>query len=40
MRIANDPICFEMDRLEAVDIDDERTWELAEMLLAHRLKVA
>jgi len=32
-RIGKRPLLFEMDRLEATDIDDEETWQLAEALL-------
>jgi CMP-N-acetylneuraminic acid synthetase len=32
-RIGRRPILFEMDALEATDIDDERTWKLAEALI-------
>ena len=33
-RIGRSPIMFEIDRLEAVDIDDEETFRLAELLAA------
>lgn len=35
-RIGARPLMFEMDRLEATDIDDEETWRLAEALLRAR----
>ncbi|MCC6545693.1 acylneuraminate cytidylyltransferase family protein [Candidatus Sumerlaeota bacterium] len=35
-RIGSNPMMFEMDRLEATDIDDPATWELAELLLNRR----
>ncbi len=33
-RIGNNPILFEIDRLEAIDIDDDAGWRLAEAVLA------
>ena len=35
-RIGRRPVLFEMDRLEATDIDDPPTWALAEALLRQR----
>lgn len=35
-RIGERPIAFEMDRLEATDIDDETTWRLAEALIVSK----
>ncbi|HNM45768.1 MAG TPA: acylneuraminate cytidylyltransferase family protein [Candidatus Sumerlaeota bacterium] len=35
-RIGERPLMFEMDRLEATDIDDPATWQLAETLLLNR----
>jgi len=35
-RIGARPLLFEMDRLEATDIDDQETWELAEALMSRR----
>lgn len=35
-RIGRHPVLFEMDRLEATDIDDEASWALAEALHAAR----
>lgn len=35
-RIGRRPILFEMSRLEAVDIDDESDWEVAEMVARYR----
>ncbi|CAN5305737.1 acylneuraminate cytidylyltransferase family protein [soil metagenome] len=38
-RIGEKPLFFEIDRLEATDIDDHQTWDLADALLAHRRAV-
>ena len=35
-RIGARPLLFEMNRLEATDIDDQETWELAEALMSRR----
>ncbi|MEO8376577.1 MAG: acylneuraminate cytidylyltransferase family protein [Candidatus Sumerlaeota bacterium] len=37
-RIGARPLMFEMDRLEATDIDDTATWHLAETLLLNRAR--
>jgi CMP-N-acetylneuraminic acid synthetase len=37
-RIGERPMMFPMNRLESVDIDDQETWDLAELIMASRHK--